>query len=40
MFIYLFLVYHVKELGWEFIGNYELFDLHWEYQDQGVKKLL
>ncbi|CAB4388666.1 unnamed protein product [Rhizophagus irregularis] len=27
-------VYHVKQDGWEFIGNYDIGDLHWKYQDQ------
>ncbi|KAG0228851.1 proteasome component PRE2 [Mortierella sp. GBAus27b] len=25
-------VFHVKESGWEFIGNYDVGELHWEYQ--------
>ncbi|KAF9992449.1 Proteasome subunit beta type-5 [Entomortierella chlamydospora] len=27
-------VFHVKETGWEFIGNTDVGSLHWEYQDQ------
>jgi 20S proteasome subunit beta 5 len=27
-------VYHVKEDGWEFLGNTNVGDLHWEYQDK------
>jgi len=32
-------VYHVKEVGWEYMGNYDIFDLHWEYQDQPKPRL-
>ncbi|CAJ0834950.1 7585_t:CDS:2, partial [Entrophospora sp. SA101] len=32
-------VYHVKELGWEYMGNYDVYDLHWEYQDQPKPRL-
>ncbi|CAG8747103.1 17613_t:CDS:2 [Acaulospora morrowiae] len=32
-------VYHVKEDGWEFINNYDVGDLHWEYQDQPKPRL-
>ncbi|KAG0248849.1 Proteasome subunit beta type-5 [Mortierella polycephala] len=27
-------VFHVKETGWEFMGNYDVGELHWEYQAQ------
>ncbi|KAG0330144.1 Proteasome subunit beta type-5 [Dissophora globulifera] len=27
-------VFHVKESGWEFIGNYDVGQLHWDYQAQ------
>lgn len=27
-------VYHVKSEGWEFISRTDVFDLHYEYQDQ------
>ncbi|CAB4399280.1 N-terminal nucleophile aminohydrolase [Rhizophagus irregularis] len=33
-------VYHVKQDGWEFIGNYDVGDLHWEYQDQPKPNLI
>ncbi|RHZ67786.1 hypothetical protein Glove_299g36 [Diversispora epigaea] len=32
-------LYHVKEQGWEFIGNYDFDDLHWEYQDQPKPRI-
>jgi len=27
-------VFHVKETGWEFIGNYDVGELHWHYHAQ------
>jgi len=33
-------VYHVKQDGWEFIGNYDVDNLHWEYQDQPKPSLI
>ncbi|KAG0309050.1 Proteasome subunit beta type-5 [Dissophora globulifera] len=27
-------IFHVKESGWEFIGNYDVGQLHWDYQAQ------
>jgi 20S proteasome subunit beta 5 len=30
-------VYHVKKEGWEFIGNYDVNTLHYEYQDRNNK---
>ncbi|GBC11298.2 proteasome subunit beta type-5 [Rhizophagus irregularis DAOM 181602=DAOM 197198] len=33
-------VYHVKQDGWEFIGNYDIGDLHWKYQDQLKPNLI
>lgn len=33
-------VYHVKQEGWEFIGNFDVADLHWEYQDQPKPSLV
>lgn len=30
-------VYHVKQEGWEFIGNYDVNELHYEYQDQAAR---
>ncbi|KAG0196840.1 Proteasome subunit beta type-5 [Mortierella sp. GBA30] len=27
-------VFHVKQTGWEFIGNYDVGELHWQYQAQ------
>jgi len=32
-------VYHVKETGWEFKGNTDVNDLHYEYQDQAKPRL-
>jgi 20S proteasome subunit beta 5 len=29
-------VYHVKEQGWEFIGNYDVNELHYEYQERNA----
>jgi 20S proteasome subunit beta 5 len=26
-------VYHVKKEGWEFIGNFDVAELHWQYQE-------
>ncbi|KAF9430472.1 Proteasome subunit beta type-5 [Podila epigama] len=28
-------VFHVKESGWEFIGNYDVGELHWHYHAQA-----
>lgn len=33
-------VYHVKESGWEFRGNWDFGDLHWEYQDMAKPRLV
>ena len=33
-------MYHVKQDGWEFIGNYDVGNLHWEYQDQPKPSLV
>lgn len=30
-------VYHVKREGWEFIGNYDVNQLHYSYQDQKAQ---
>ncbi|KAG9286740.1 hypothetical protein G9A89_012290 [Geosiphon pyriformis] len=33
-------IYHVKEDGWVFISNNDVFDLHYEYQDQPKPRLI
>ncbi|KAG5463384.1 MAG: nucleophile aminohydrolase [Olpidium bornovanus] len=32
-------VYHMKETGWEFKGNWDVSDLHYEYQDMAKTRL-
>lgn len=34
----IFLVYHVKEGGWEFIDRTDVNSLHWEYHDQAKQR--
>ncbi|CAG8477684.1 4246_t:CDS:2 [Ambispora gerdemannii] len=33
-------VYHVKENGWQFISTHDVYDLHYEYQDQPKPRLI
>jgi hypothetical protein len=31
------IVYHVTENGWDYHGNHDVGELHWEYQDENAK---
>ncbi|KAG0196841.1 Proteasome subunit beta type-5 [Mortierella sp. GBA30] len=33
-------VFHVKQTGWEFIGDYDVGELHWQYQAQPKEQIV